>query len=234
MERELQRPGTTIIREVVIPTGRNLLAGALQLPAAATGVVLLVQIGAPAQPIFGEQTLAQLLRSAGLGTLQFTLLTPAEIVIDQRTRHLRFDLPLLARRLTSVTGWWEQQSDLAALSLGFCSASTGAGVALLAAAELGGRLSAVVGYDGRPDLAGQALERVTAPTLLVVGERDRETTRLNRVALERLPGIKALHLVPGAWRLFDEPAWLDAVAVQATAWFQRHLAEVAKNSAPLA
>ena len=234
MAREPQTLRTNTIREVLIPMGTNVLAGALELPAAAPGVVLLVQISARVQPFRAEQPLAPFFHSAGLGTLQFTLLTPAEALIDQQTRHLRFDLPLLARRLTSITGWWEQQPELAALSLGFCGASTGAGVALLAAAELGGRLGAVVSYDGRPDLAGQALERVTAPTLLMVGEHDYETTQLNRVALERLPGIKALHLVPGAWRLFEEPAWLTQVAVQAANWFQLHLAEAAKNSAPLA
>lgn len=232
MEREQRAVGVTNVRDVIIPLGSSALRGALQVPEAAQGVVLLVQTSVQTSLPICEQMLRNWLSSAGLGTLQLALLTPSENVIDQQTRHLRFDLPLLARRLVTVAGWVGRQPDLAALRLGFCGARLGAGVALLAAADLGTRLSAVVSYDGRPDLAGAALARVTAPTLLLVGDTTGAMTELNQAALALLPGIKAFQLVPGAPQFFDEPnRWAD-VAMHVATWFQHYLRDSASNALP--
>lgn len=236
MERTQKGASAENARDILIPIGAGMLRGALRVPAAAGGVVLLVQTSAEVQTLLDEQALAQQLGSAGLGILQLALLTPRESVIDQQTRHLRFDLPLLARRLVTVAGWFALQPDLASLRLGFCGASTGAGVALLAAASLGSRLGAVVSCDGRPDLAGAALAQVTAPTLLLVGKSAEEMAELNRAALAQLPGVKALEFIRGAPHFFDTPdPWTDiavAVTMKAAAWFQHHLTDSVSNLFP--
>jgi len=157
-----------------------------------------------------------------MGTLLFDLLTPEEEAQDRYTAHLRFDVELLAGRLIDATHWARQQEPGPG-AIGYFGASTGAAAALIAAAALGGEVGAVVSRGGRPDLAPDALGRVRAPTLLIVGAADVAVIGLNEMAYERLPGEKELMLVPGAGHLFEEPGALDKVAALAADWFRRYL-----------
>jgi dienelactone hydrolase len=169
-----------------------------------------------------NQFVARVLREAGMGTLLFDLMTAEEERAELHTRHLRFNIPFLAKRLVAVTQWAATQPAGNQLRLGYFGASTGAAAALLAAAELGPAISAVVSRGGRPDLADAALDRVTAPTLLIVGENDAPVIPLNEQALARLRCEKDFKLVPGASHLFEEEGTLETVANLATAWFVRH------------
>jgi len=171
-----------------------------------------------------NQYVARVLRQAGLGTLLIDLLTADEESVDQYTRHLRFDIELLALRLIGTTDWLRQHPLTDELPIGYFGASTGAGAALLAAADRPDVVRAVVSRGGRPDLAGPALLRVHAPTLLIVGGADAPVIDLNERALELLGGEKELRIVPGATHLFEEPGALEEVARLAADWFARHLA----------
>jgi pimeloyl-ACP methyl ester carboxylesterase len=151
------------------------------------------------------------------------LLTPAEERVDEHTRHLRFDIALLAGRLVIATDWASTQPALARLPVGYFGASTGGGAALVAAAERPDRVRAVVSRGGRPDLAGTALSRVRAPTLLLVGGHDEEVIALNEHARDQMPGPVELTIVPGATHLFEEPGTLEQVAHLASAWFRTYL-----------
>jgi dienelactone hydrolase len=166
---------------------------------------------------------ADRLRQAGLATFLLDLLTPEEEAIDQVRGHLRFDIGFLGERLLSATEWAGRQDVLRGLRMGYFGASTGAAAALLAAAAVGKDIGAVVSRGGRPDLAGAALPRVLAPTLLIVGGADIQVLELNRAALEKLRCEKELRVVAGASHLFPEPGALDEVARLAAAWFRRHL-----------
>jgi dienelactone hydrolase len=152
------------------------------------------------------------------------LLTPEEEAVDQRTRRLRFDIPVLGRRVVATIDWLADDPAARELPVGCFGASTGAAAALIAAAARPERVWAVVSRGGRPDLAGDALRRVTAPTLLIVGGNDPEVLRLNRQALTALTGEARLEVVPGATHLFEEPGALERVAALARDWFVRHLA----------
>jgi dienelactone hydrolase len=163
------------------------------------------------------------LRSAGLATLLFDLLTPAEEAIDVQTRQLRFDIGLLAERLIDATDWLTQQPAVNQLPIGYFGSSTGAAAALIAAAERPHVVGAVVSRGGRPDLAGHMLERVRAPTLLIVGGDDEPVIELNRAALAHLLVEKELTIVLGATHLFAEPGALEQVATLASDWFVHHL-----------
>jgi dienelactone hydrolase len=163
------------------------------------------------------------LREAGLATLLIDLLTPEEEEVDLRTRHLRFYIRLLAERLAGATHWLAQNPDTQDLRVGYFGASTGAGAALVAAARLPGDIGAVVSRGGRPDLAGENLSRVQAPTLLIVGENDLPVVDMNQEALAQLRVEKKLEIVPGATHLFEEPGALEEVARLAADWFVRHL-----------
>jgi putative phosphoribosyl transferase len=166
---------------------------------------------------------AQVLREAGLATLLIDLLTAEEEEVDLRTRHLRFDIGLLAERLVGATEWLERNPDTQDLRVGYFGASTGAGAALVAAAERPEPIGAIVSRGGRPDLAGPALPRVTAPTLLIVGGNDFPVIGMNQEAMEQLRTEKRLEIVPGATHLFEEPGALEEVARLAADWFVRHL-----------
>ena len=159
------------------------------------------------------------LREQGLATLLIDLLTPEEEIVDEATAHLRFDIGLLARRLVGVTDWLGQDARTGGLRIGYFGASTGAGAALVAAAERPGTVSAAVSRGGRPDLAGPALARVRVPVLLIVGGEDMPVIALNRQALASLQGRKRLVIVPGASHLFEEPGALATVARLAAGWF---------------
>jgi dienelactone hydrolase len=166
---------------------------------------------------------AWLLNEVGLATLLVDLLTSEEEAIDLTTAHLRFDIGLLAGRLIGVTDWLTEHPDTRHLRIGYFGASTGAAAALMAAAERADVVGAVVSRGGRPDLAGPALTRVKAPTLLIVGGNDFPVIDLNRAALAQLHCEKQLVIVPGATHLFEEPGALDQVAQLAREWFKRYL-----------
>lgn len=209
--------------EVLIPVERVNLLGELHLPDHATGIVLFAHGSGSSRHSPRNQFVAQVIRDAGVGTLLFDLLTGDEEAIDARTRHLRFDIELLAHRLCGATQWITRNAETKSLKIGYFGASTGAAAALVAAAELGTGISAVVSRGGRPDLAGAALTRVTAPTLLLVGGRDEVVLQFNEEAYEKLSGQKELAIIPGATHLFEEPGTLEEVAKTAAHWFQHYL-----------
>ncbi len=210
-------------QDVSISLGSISLWATLQLPAENSGLVLFAHGSGSTRFSPRNQFVAQVMREAGLGTLLFDLLTPEEETIDLQTRHLRFDIPLLARRLVAVTGWVKNQPETSHLRLGYFGASTGAAAALIAAAELNDEISAVVSRGGRPDLACDALLQVTAPTLLIVGEQDEVVMQLNEKAFAQLRCVKQLQIVPNATHLFVEPGTLEEVAHLAANWFRRFL-----------
>jgi putative phosphoribosyl transferase len=175
---------------------------------------------------------AQIFHSQGIGTLLFDLLTREEESVDRFSGEFRFDIPFLARRLAGATQWVKSGMDTKHLKLGYFGASTGAGAALVAAAEFPNIVSAIVSRGGRPDLAGSALGTVSAPTLLIVGGDDEPVIGMNREALTKLKcSEKKLVIIPGATHLFEEPGKLEQVARVAAEWFIRHFAPVEKAQA---
>jgi pimeloyl-ACP methyl ester carboxylesterase len=195
------------------------LEGELVLPEEARGIVLFAHGSGSGRHSPRNRHVAAGLQVAGLGTLLFDLLTEEEAA--DRTRV--FDIPLLAERVTATAEFLHGFEPAAGMPLGLFGASTGAAAALVAAADLGARVRAVVSRGGRPDLAGDALERVRAPTLLIVGGNDVQVLVLNRQALERLTCPKALEVVPGAGHLFEETGTLDKVIGLARRWFLDHV-----------
>lgn len=210
-------------RPVRIPIGSTELEGILAVPESARGVVLFAHGSGSGRHSPRNRQVADVLRGAGLATLLIDLLTQDEEAEDVRTGHLRFDIGLLAERLAGATGWLKESPDTRALRIGYFGASTGAGAALVAAAKLPKDVGAVVSRGGRPDLAGDALGRVRAPTLLIVGGNDHRVIEMNEEAMDRLRSEKRLEIVPGATHLFEEPGTLDEVARLAADWFQLHL-----------
>ncbi|MDH3671985.1 MAG: dienelactone hydrolase family protein [Gammaproteobacteria bacterium] len=201
-------------------------AGSLSVPEGATGIVLFAH-GSGSSRLSPRNTLvAQVLRSGGMATLLFDLLTEAE---DQIYKS-RFDIDLLTERLLSTTEWLQQQPQFQELVIGYFGASTGAAAALKAAATLGSDIRAVVSRGGRPDLAGPDLSRVQAPTLLIVGGNDDVVIGLNKDAYNKLETTKELQIVPGATHLFEEPGTLEEVARLATRWFERFLTKESKTT----
>jgi putative phosphoribosyl transferase len=210
-------------REVAVPVDGVTLEGTLAVPADASGIVLFAHGSGSSRFSPRNGFVADVLRDAGLGTLLVDLLTEEEEEVDVRTRHLRFDSPLLADRLASAVDWLSEEPETRDLPVGLFGSSTGGGAALVAAAERSDRVHAVVSRGGRPDLAGDALERVEAPTRLIVGELDEPVIELNERAMESLHALTDLSIVPGATHLFEEEGALDEVAKLAAAWFKRHL-----------
>jgi dienelactone hydrolase len=219
---------TTAEREsaVEIPADGVLLEGDLTVPADAHGIVVFAHGSGSGRFSPRNRAVANVLVQAGLATLLMDLLTPQEEAVDLRTRHLRFDVALLGRRVIATIDWLGADPAVGQLPVGCFGASTGAAAALIAAAERPQRVGAVVSRGGRPDLAGEALARVTAPTLLIVGGNDLDVLRLNQHALRMLAGEARLEIVPGATHLFEEPGALERVAVLARDWFLRHLARL--------
>jgi putative phosphoribosyl transferase len=210
-------------REVRIPAGDADLAADLSFPDGASGLVVFAHGSGSSRHSQRNRQVASALNDAGLATLLMDLLTPDEEEVDLRTRHLRFDIPLLGRRLTAAVDWVAGRPQTKGLPAGCFGASTGAAAALIAAADRPDAVAAVVSRGGRPDLAADALDRVMAPTLLVVGERDEPVIELNREAAERLRGEHRLEIVPGATHLFEEPGALEEVARLAADWFTTRL-----------
>ncbi|WP_042364569.1 dienelactone hydrolase family protein [Streptacidiphilus neutrinimicus] len=211
-------PAVTV-RDVVIGFGGEAVHGDLALPPSPPSVVVFAHGSGSSRFSPRNRTVAAVLQRAGLGTLLLDLLTASEERIDDVTCRLRFDIPLLARRLVAAVDWLDGESATAELPVGLFGASTGAAAALRAAAERPARVSAVVSRGGRPDLAGEALARVRAPVLLLVGGLDQEVLRLNRAAADRLTAPWRLVVVPGATHLFAEPGTLEQVSAAARDWF---------------
>ena len=212
-------------RDVTVEAGPVRLAGILSIPRKAPGIVLFAHGSGSSRLSPRNQYVAGVLQSRGVATLLFDLLTRDEETIDERTRALRFDIRLLANRLVGATRWVRQNAETRGLPIGYFGASTGAGAALVAAAELPEAVAAVVSRGGRPDLAGEALAAVRAPTLLIVGEYDEPVIEMNREALERIGARDSkLVIVAGATHLFEEPGTLEEAARLAAEWFEEHLA----------
>ncbi len=207
---------------VHVAAGAVALEGSLSLPEGARGVVLFAHGSGSSRHSPRNRYVAQQLNEADLATLQVDLLTSDEEAIDLRTAHLRFDIALLAERLAGATDWLTRHPDTRHLRVCYFGASTGAGAALVAAAERPNVVVAVVSRGGRPDLAGRALARVQAPTLLIVGGNDFPVIELNRQALVQLRCETQFVIVPGATHLFEEPGALDEVARLARGWFEHH------------
>lgn len=209
--------------EVQIKIGSALLNGELTIPEKAAGVVLFAHGSGSSRYSPRNQYVARVIRESGVGTLLFDLLTPEEERIDNYTREFRFDIDLLARRLIGSTKWLAGHAEASRLCPGYFGSSTGGAAALIAAAELAEIVGAVVSRGGRPDLAGDALHRVKAPTLLIVGGLDGPVIRMNKDAYAQLRCVKELTIVPGATHLFEEPGKLEEVASLAAKWFVSHL-----------
>jgi pimeloyl-ACP methyl ester carboxylesterase len=230
MPAEGNTPQTDVAQRVVqVPIGAISLDGNLNLPAAPRGVVLFAHGSGSSRHSPRNRFVASALNRRHMATLLIDLLTPDEDAIDQRTRELRFDIPLLAERLLGATEWLSEHSDTSWLALGYFGASTGAAAALSAAAQKPDAVQAVVSRGGRADMADDALPRVRAPTLLIVGERDPEVISLNEQALKQLTAPKQLMIVPWATHLFEEPGTLEAVAEQAGDWFTEYLQSAARE-----
>jgi putative phosphoribosyl transferase len=211
----------------VIPAGTDAIAGDLILPDDARGLVLFAHGSGSSRFSPRNRYVAQQLHQGALGTLMLDLLTEREEAEDLVTSEFRFDIPLLAQRLVAATDWVTADASLARLPLGYFGASTGAAAALIAAANRPREVDAVVSRGGRPDLGGDALPRVEAPTLLVVGGNDAPVIELNRRALAQMQCPRRLEIVPGATHLFEEPGALDEVAGLAQRWFIDHFGEEA-------
>jgi putative phosphoribosyl transferase len=216
-------PGSVEQLALRIDLRSAVLEADLSLPGTARGVVLFAHGSGSSRFSPRNRQVARQLNEAQLATVLADLLTPAEEAIDERTRQLRFDIQLLAERLVELTDWLRADTRTATLNIGYFGASTGAGSALVAAAQRPDTVRAVVSRGGRPDLAGQALARVRAPTLLIVGGNDGAVIDLNRQALGLLHSQKQLAIVPGATHLFEEPGALDTVSALARDWFLGHL-----------
>jgi putative phosphoribosyl transferase len=216
---------TSSARPIDVAAGDLLLSGDLTIPPAAEAIVLFAHGSGSSRLSPRNRLVATQLARADLATLLFDLLTPAEEEEDRSSGALRFDIPLLAERLTRATDFVRGHSETRRLAVGYFGASTGAAAALIAAADRPDDVRAVVSRGGRPDLAEGALERVTAPTLLIVGGADHPVVELNARAHARLTCRKQLEVVPGATHLFEEPGALEEVTRLAREWFVRFLVQ---------
>lgn len=212
-----------IARNVDLALDEVVLKGELCIPKGARAIVLFIHGSGSSRHSPRNKFVASVLNQANLATLLFDLLTPEEESLDLETGQLRFDIGLLARRVLSATGWLSEVAETLDMNIGYFGASTGAAAALVAATKLQNLIDAVVCRGGRPDLAEVALKHVVAPTLLIVGEQDRQVLQLNSDALELLPGHKQLAVVPGASHLFEEPGTIEIVADLASEWFNKFL-----------
>src|SRR6266540_5786234 len=212
------------MNEVQIRAGQAILPGNLHLPKGAGALVLFAHGSGSSRHSPRNQFVARTLNDAGLATLLFDLLTPEEEAIDMHTREHRFNIGLLAERLVHATKWAKQQKQTRDLRVGYFGSSTGGGAALVAAAEIPQDVGAVVSRGGRPDLAGDALPKVQAPTLLIVGGDDDVVIELNEMARDQMRCEAKLEIVAGATHLFEEAGALEKVAKLASDWFIAHLA----------
>jgi putative phosphoribosyl transferase len=212
--------------EVRVPVGQVLVAGHLSVPREPRGIVVFAHGSGSSRFSPRNIYVGDVLVSAGLATLLFDLLTPAE----EQNRANVFDIELLAARLIGVTQWLRSQDDTAGLDVCYFGASTGGGAALRAAADPAVSITAVVSRGGRPDLAGRWLAEVDSPTLLIVGGRDEAVLELNRQAGAAIPAECRIAVIPGATHLFEEPGALEQVAALARDWFLDHLTPISAES----
>ena len=209
----------TTVEAVRIPDGLEWLDGDLHVPDNASGLIIFAHGSGSSRHSPRNQFVARVLQQSDFGTLLMDLLTEKEEAIDNQTRELRFDISLLARRLTATVDWLSTQPSYSKLPIGVFGASTGAAAALVTATERPNLVKSVVSRGGRPDLAGDALTRVKAPTLMIVGGYDDAVQTLNEQAKARMKGEVQLKIVPRASHLFEEPGALAQVAESAAAWF---------------
>jgi dienelactone hydrolase len=194
----------------------------LAMPSDARGLVAFAHGSGSSRHSSRNRYVAKMLKEYRFATLLADLLTPEEETVDMRTRHLRFDIPMLAGRLIDIGAWLQHEPQTRNLRIGWFGASTGAGAALIAAARSPHHIMAVVSRGGRPDLAGDYLPQVMAPVLLIVGENDPQVLELNKSALASLNTESTLEIVPNATHLFEEPGTLEAAALLAAEWFRDH------------
>jgi predicted alpha/beta-hydrolase family hydrolase len=216
------KPHSRIFREVAIPAGKAELQGELNVPAGASGIVLFAHGSGSSRHSPRNQFVARTLHEGAVGTLLFDLLTSDEEEEDRYTAHLRFDIELLSNRLIDATRFIAGQDDLQRFPIGYFGSSTGAAAALIASVQVETEIAAIVSRGGRPDLAGEMLPLVKAPTLLIVGGRDDQVIKLNRDAYNRLHCEKKIDIVARATHLFEEPGALEEVAGLAASWFRTH------------
>ena len=210
--------------EIRLQAERAILSGSLTIPENAVALVLFAHGSGSSRHSPRNQFVARTLNDAALATLLFDLLTPEEEAMDLNTREHRFNIRLLAERLVYATRWAKQQEETRGLRIGYFGSSTGGAAALVAAAQLSEGIGAIVSRGGRPDLAGDALSKVHAPTLLIVGGNDDIVIGLNEMARDQMRCGAKLVIIPGATHLFEEPGALEQVAKFASDWFVRHLA----------
>ena len=225
MGTEQKNPNISTIHEesIVLPCDTIELSGNLVVPEGSSGIVLFAHGSGSSRHSPRNRFVAERLHQSNLGTLLFDLLTVDEEREEMMTGHLRFDIPLLARRLITVTEWIRSNPATSHLAIGYFGSSTGAAAALSAGAARPSSIGAIVSRGGRPDLSIEALRRVTAPTLLIVGEKDSPVLDANREALAELRCKSALEVVPRATHLFEEPGALEYVSDLAAEWFANHL-----------
>lgn len=209
--------------QIVIPSSQVNLSGFLHIPKNAQGIVLFVHGSGSSRHSVRNQYVASVLNKANLATLLFDLLTPEEEAIDINTREFRFDIPFLASRLIDTAHWCLKNLSTYHLKIGYFGSSTGGGAALVAAAKEPGMIEAIVSRGGRPDLAGDFLPLVKAPTLLIVGEEDEIVIGMNQTAMTKMNCPVKLEIVPGATHLFEEPGTLTEAATLAKEWFINYL-----------
>jgi putative phosphoribosyl transferase len=213
-----------MMNDVQIHARGAVLSGNLNIPEGAAALVLFAHGSGSSRHSPRNQFVAHTLNDAGLATLLFDLLTREEEALDMRTGQHRFNIGLLADRLVHATRWAKQQEEIRDLRIGYFGSSTGGGAALVAAEEIPQHVGAVVSRGGRPDLAGDALPKVQAPTLLIVGGNDDVVIELNETARDQMRCEVKVEIVPGATHLFEEPGALEKVAKLASDWFLFHLA----------
>jgi dienelactone hydrolase len=215
---------------VTILAGQVPLTGDLVIPKEAIGLILFAHGSGSSRISPRNRYVAHILQQAGLATLLMDLLTPLEAAEDLRTTQFRFDIPLLAERLTKVVDWCQQFPGIKEpLPLGLFGASTGAAAALVTAANRSNKVKGVVSRGGRPDLASSSLSQVQAPTLLIVGGQDHTVLEINQIALAQIQSEKRLSIIPGATHLFEERGALEEVARLASQWFRHYLAPATKR-----
>ena len=211
------------VEAVEVPVGATTLNADLRVPPSAKGLVIFAHGSGSSRFSTRNRQVAEFLGERGFATLLLDLLTSQEEAIDVQTAEYRFDIARLGPRVSAAADWAATRADLGALRIGCFGASTGAAAALIAAAERPATIAAVVSRGGRPDLAGDALGRVEAPTLLIVGGHDEPVIEMNRDAMRQMHAHVELEIVPGATHLFEEPGTLEQVAGLAAGWFARYL-----------
>ena len=221
----MSRHTSTHTRPVRIQAGAALLDGDLARPERALGLVVFAHGSGSSRFSTRNRAVAQALEEGGFATLLLDLLTRKEETVDLRTREYRFDIDRLAHRVVAAIDWASDERELSELPIAVFGASTGAAAALMAAAERPNAVRAIISRGGRPDLAGGALLRVQAPTLLIVGGADDVVIELNRQAMRRMHAPVSLEIVPGATHLFEEPGTLEEVSRLALAWCRRYLGD---------